>query len=149
MKVPVDRRRTIIIFIVADLLFAAALFLSCLNLFLFTKWGVVQILIIAMFVSVSAGMLVLSLIRNFYVIENKRLVVVRAFKEMCYNYADVVYIDEAQSEKRRVLCFFTNKGHTRYLPFDKDGLIYKEMRKKCKNLISKEEFERSFPDIKL
>ena len=149
MKVPVDRRRTVLIFIIVDIIFAIALFLSCINLFLFTKWGPIQFLIIGVYVGVSVLMLMLSLKRNFYVIENKYLVVVRSFKEMYYNYSDVVYIDEAQSEKRRVLCFYTNKGHTRYLPFDKDGLIYKEMRKRCKNLLSQEEFKRHYPDVKL
>ena len=81
MKVPLDRRRTILIFIIMYLLFAVGLFLSCMTLFLFQKWGVIQILIIILYVLTSIGMLVLSLVRNFYVIENKYLVQVRAFKE--------------------------------------------------------------------
>ena len=149
MKVPVDRRRTVLIFIIVDIIFAIALFLSCINLFLFTKWGPIQFLIIGVYVGVSVLMLMLSLKRNFYVIENKYLVVVRSFKEMYYNYSDVVYIDEAQSEKRRVLCFYTNKGHTRYLPFDKDGKIYETMCNKCRNLLSDEEFHTQYPNVNL
>ena len=132
-----------------DLIFAALLFLSCINLFLFQKFGVVQILVILLYVAVSIFMLVLSLKRNFYVIENKFLVVVRSFKNMYYYYNDVVYIDEAQTEKRRVLCFATNKGHARYLPFDKDGEIYKAFKNKCHNLLSQEEFRIRYPNIKL
>ena len=149
MKLPVDRKRTIIIFVVADLIFAVLLFASCINLFLFQKWGVVQILIIALFVIISVFMLVLSLTRNFYVIESKYLVVVKGTKEMYYYYNDVVYIDEAQTEKRRVLCFATNKGHARYLPFDKDGEIYRAFKNKCHNLLSQEEFRIRYPNIKL
>lgn len=149
MKVTVDIRRTLIIFIIMDLLFAALLFLSCLNLFIFTKWGVWQILVIILFVMVSVGMLILSLKRNFYVIENKYLVAVRGFKEMYYYYNDVVYIDVAQTEKRRVLCFFTNKGHVRYLPFDRHGEIYKAMSKRCHNLLDEETFKRNYPGVKL
>ena len=150
MKIPVDRKRTIITFIIADLIFAALLFLSCMYLFLFqTPWGVVQYLIIALFVIVSVFMLVMSLKRNFYVIESKYLVVVKGTKEMYYHYNDVVYIDKAQSEKKRVLCFYTNKWHTRYLPFDKEGKIYKTMCNKCHNLISEEEFKTRFPNVKL
>ena len=149
MKVPADRRRTIKLFIIMDLLFAIALFLSCFQLFVLQKWGVIQIMIIVLYVVISALMLFLSLKRNFYVIESKYLVAVRGFKEMYYYYNDVVYIDKAQSEKRKVLCFFTNKGHTRYLPFDKDGEIYKAMLKKCHNLLDEETFERQYPNIKL
>ena len=149
MKLPVDRKRTIITFVIADLIFAVLLFLSCIYLFLFQKWGVYQWLIIAVFVVVSVLMLVLSLTRNFYVIESKYLVVVKGRKEMYYYYGDVVYIDKAQSEKRRVLTFYTNKGHSRYLPFDKDGKIYSTMINKCHNLLSEEEFHTKYPNVKL
>ena len=120
MKVPVDRRRTILIFIIMDLLFAVGLFLSCMTLFLFQKWGVIQI-----------------------------LVQVRAFKEAYYHYNDVVYIDKEQSEKKRTLVFYTNKGHVRYLAFDRNGEIYQAMLKKCNNLLSKEEFKKRYPNVKM
>ena len=149
MKVPVDRRRTILIFIIMDLLFAVGLFLSCISLFLFQRWGVIQILIIILYVLTSVGMLLLSLLRNFYVIESKYLVQVRAFKEAYYHYNDVVYIDKEQSEKKRTLVFYTNKGHVRYLAFDRNGEIYQAMLKKCNNLLSKEEFKKRYPDVKM
>lgn len=149
MKLPVDRKRTLLIFLIADLLLATLLFFSCFNLFIFKPWGAVQIVIIIIFVILSAIMLVLSLTRNFYVIEAKFLVNVKGYKEMYYYYNDVVYIDKAQSEKRKVLCFYTNKGHSRYLPFDKEGKIYDAMCKKCHNLLSEEEFHIRYPKAKL
>ena len=149
MKLPVERKRTIITFVIADLIFAVLLFLSSIYFFLFQPWGVTQWMIIAVFVVVSLLMLVLSLTRNFYVIESKYLVVVKGRKEMYYYYGDVVYIDKAQSEKRRVLTFYTNKGHSRYLPFDKDGKIYSTMINKCHNLLSEEEFHTKYPNVKL
>ena len=149
MKVPVDRKRTIITFLIADLIFAVLLFLSCIYLFLFQTWGAVQWLIIAVYVGFSAFMLIMSLTRNFYVIESKYLVVVKGNKNMFYYYSDVVYIDREQSERRRVLTFYTNKGHTRYLPFDKDGKIYSTFLNRCKNALSEEEFHIRYPNIKL
>ena len=149
MKVKVDIKRTIKIFVIVDLIFAALLFLSCINLFLFTKFGIIQVLVILVYVGVSILMLVLSLKRNFYIIENKYIVVVRSFKEMYYHYSDVVYIDKVQSERRKILCFYTNKGHSRYLPFDAKGEIYKVMLKRCNNLLSDEEFKNRYPNVKL
>ena len=149
MKVPVDRKRTIITFLIADLIFAVLLFLSCVYLFLFQAWSVTQWLIIGLFVIFSVFMLVMSLTRNFYVIESKYLVVVKGNKNMYYDYADVVYIDREKSEKKKVLTFCTNKGHTRYLPFDKEGKIYKTMINKCHNVLSEEEFHTQYPNVKL
>ena len=118
MKLPVSRKRTLITFAIADLIFAVLIFLSCFSLFVLQEWGVIQIIIIILFVGISVLMLVLSLARNFYVIESKYLVTVKGTKEMYYNYKDVVYIDKAQSEKKKVLCFYTNKGHVpRASPF--------------------------------
>ena len=93
-------------------------------------------------------MLVMSLVRNFYVIESKYLVVVKGTKEMYYYYNDVVYIDKERSEKKKVLTFYTNKDHARYLSFDKDGKIYKTMCNKCHNLLSEEEFHNKYPNVK-
>lgn len=149
MKVPVSRKRTLITFFIADLIFAVLIFLSCFSLFVLQEWGVMQFIIIAIFVIFSVLMLVLSLTRNFYVIESKYLVAVKGTKEMYYHYKDVVYIDKAQSEKKKVLCFYTNKGHVRYLPFDKDGKIYETMCNKCHNLLSEEEFKTQYPNVKL
>ena len=149
MKLPVDRKRTILIFVIADLVFAALLFASCFRLFLFQKWNIAQILIIALYVVISVFMLVLSLTRNFYVIESKYLVVVKGNKEMVYNYSDVVYIDKEQTEKKKVLTFCTNKGHVIYLPFDKHGEIYTAFQKKCHNLLDKETFNRQYPNVKI
>ena len=149
MKLPVSRKRTLITFAIADLIFAVLVFLSCFSLFVLQEWGVIQIIIIILFVGISVLMLVLSLTRNFYVIESKYLVTVKGTKEMYYHYKDVVYIDKAQSEKKKVLCFYTNKGHVRYLPFDKDGKIYDAMCNKCHNLLSDEEFHAKYPDVKI
>ena len=149
MKLPVDRKRTIITFVIADLIFALMLFLSCINIFLFQKWGAVQIVIIGIFVLFSIIMLVFSLTRNFYVIESKYLVVVKGTKVLNYVYADVVYIDQEQSERKRVLAFCTNKGHVRYLPFDKEGKIYTTFLNKCHNLLELDEFRKRFPNAKI
>ena len=149
MKVPVSRKRTLITFFIADLIFAVLIFLSCFSLFVLQKWGVIQFVVIGIFVVISVVMLVLSLTRNFYVIESKYLVSVKGYKEMYYHYKDVVYIDKKQSEKRRVLCFYTNKGHVRYLPFDKNGKIYEAMCEKCHNLLSDEEFHSKYPNAKI
>ena len=149
MKLPVSRKRTLITFAIADLIFAVLIFISCFSLFVLQEWGAIQFVIIGIFVILSTIMLVLSLTRNFYVIESKYLVSVKGYKEMYYHYKDVVYIDKAQSEKKRVLCFYTNKGHMRYLPFDKDGKIYEAMCNKCHNLLSDEEFHAQYPNVKI
>ena len=149
MKLPVDRKRTLITFAIADTIFAVMIFLSCINIFLFQPFGALQIAIIGLFVFFSIFMLVLSLTRNFYVIESKFIVVVKGTKNYTYEYADVVYIDKEQTEKKRILTFCTNKGSVRYLPFDKEGKIYTTFLNKCHNLLDLEEFKSKYPNAKI
>ena len=149
MKLPVDRKRTLKIFFIADIAFGIMLFLSCMNLFIFQRWNATQTIIVILYAVISIFMLVLSLTRNFYVVEKKYLVVVKGTKNMFYNYEDVVYIDKAQTEKKKTLTFCTKQGHIRYLPFDKDGKIYQVFLNKCHNLLEKEELIRKYPGIKI
>ena len=149
MKLVVDRKRTFITFVIADLIFAVLLFVSCINLFCFQKFGATQIVVIALFVFISIFMLVLSLVRNFYVVEPKYLVVVKGTRVMNFDYSDVVYIDEETSKRKKTVTFCTNKGHVRYLPFDKDGKIYDVMVSKCKNRLEFDEFRRRYPNAKI
>ena len=149
MKLPVDRKRTLKIFFIADIAFGIMLFLSCMNLFIFQRWNATQTIIVILYAVISVFMLILSLTRNFYVIEKKYLVVVKGTKNMFYNYEDVVYIDKLQSEKKKTLTFCTKQGHVRYLPFDKDGEIYKAFLKNCHNLMEKDDFIKQYPKVDL
>lgn len=149
MKIVVDRKRTFITFLIADLIFGVLLFLSCINLFFFQDFGAVQVVIICLFVFISIFMLVLSLVRNFYVVEPKYLVVVKGTRVMNYDYSDVVYIDEETSKRKKTVYFCTNKGLVRYLPFDKDGKILNIMVSKCKNRLELDEFRRRYPNAKI
>lgn len=149
MKLVVDRRRTILTFIIVFLVMGAALFGICFWIFLDFPWDFRQPLIIAFWIVSSIVFLVLSLTKNYYVLEKKYLVVKRYTKELVYYFSDVLYIDEEQSIKKKTIHFYTRQGHARYLSFDRQGIIYKTMLEKCTNRLSKEEFEKGYPDVRL
>ena len=92
---------------------------------------------------------ILTIKMNYYVLHKKYVVVKRYNKELVYNFSDVIYIDEAQSEKKKTIIFVTNKGHERYLIFDKENILYQVMLQKCTNRISKEQLKNRFPNIDL
>lgn len=86
---------------------------------------------------------------NYYEINRKYVMFVRFNKKYIYHYNDVVYIDEKQSEKRHVVCFYTNKGHTRYLIFDRKNVLYPTMLKHCQNRLTSEKFKEKYPNVAL
>ena len=149
MKLVVDRRRTILTFFIAFLIMGAVLFGICFWIFLDFPWDFRQPLIIGIWVISSIVFLVLSLTANYYELNKKYVLVKRLRKELIYYYSDVIYIDEEKSAKKKMVHFYTRQGHARYLNFDKDGILYKTMLERCTNRMSKEEFERKYPDVRL
>ena len=93
--------------------------------------------------------LILSLSTQYYEINKKDVTEYKFGKKFTYFYSDVIYIDIEQSKKGKALTFVTNKGHVKYLTFDKDGKIFEAFLSKCHNLISLEEVKRKFPGIKI
>lgn len=93
--------------------------------------------------------IILSLKNNYYIIEKYRLVYHRLNKDMFYEYKSILYVDEVWSKKNKTLLFYTDLGHARYLPFDRDGMIYEKVMQRAKNLLSKEEYQARFPKVKM
>ena len=93
--------------------------------------------------------LVVALTTQYYELNKQDITEAKFGKKFVYFYSDIIYIDEEQSKKSKTLCFVTNKGHVKYLTFDKEGKIFEAALSKCKSLISREELERKFPGIKI
>ena len=148
MKVYPLLRKTIVMLIVSVLVAGALVFGMCFNLFIYQEWTWVQPFIIGVYIISSIVLFILTPRSIYYEVNRKYVTVVKYRKELVYNYSDVVYINEELSEKKKTICFYTNKGHVRYLAFDREGLLYKTMLANCKSRISKEEFEATYPNIK-
>ena len=149
MKVYPLLRKTLLMLFVSILVGAGLVFAMTFHLFLFRTWNWAQPTILAIF-GVASLLLIIFTPRAIYYEINKKYVIVSKYgKKQIYYYADVVYIDERLSEKRKTVHFYTNKGHARYLTFDQKGLLYKTMLHNCKNRLSEEEFHTSYPNVKL
>lgn len=141
--------KTLLTVIICILICGAILFVVCLDLFLNTKWGWQQPTLIAIWGALSIILILYTLFGTYYEVERKYVVVHKGFKKLIYYYVDVVYIDEEKSVKKKMVHFYTNKGHTRYLTFDKKNILYRTMISNCKNRITAEEFAMRYPKVKL
>lgn len=86
---------------------------------------------------------------SFYVITNSELIHRRMNKDLHFKFDDILYIDIEYTLKHKTLLFYTNKGDSRFLIMDKENTLYDEVKSRCKNLITKEQFHGKFPNIKL
>lgn len=120
-----------------------------LNTFLSWPWDWRQWLILGLWLGSGIILIIVTPLNIYYEVNRKYVVVTKYGKKLTYNYSDVVYIDEEKSKKKKVIHFYTNKGHARYLTFDQKDLLYPTMLANCKNRISKEEFTINYPNVKL
>ena len=149
MKVYPLLRKTIIMLVASVILVGGLVFLMFINNFLTFPWDWKPWLIIGVWGVSGIALIIITPLNIYYEVNKKYVEVTKYGKKNIYNYSDVVYIDEEQSEKKKVVCFYTNKGHCRYITFDRKGLLYKTMLANCKNRISKEEFQINYPNVKL
>ena len=91
---------------------------------------------------------VLSIKQTSYEITSLKLKHTKMGKVSEYFWSDIIYIDEEFSSKKKMLLFYTKDGRDHYLAFDKQGILYEKALEKC-HLVSKEEFQRKFPNKKI
>lgn len=149
MKVKIDPKRNLKIFLIAFLVCGAILFLCCISIFVFSwPWTALQYCVIAIYVILSLLLLFASFKTCYYVVENKYFEVVKFGKTVRYEYANVIYIDEEKSVKTKTISFMTKFDKTpRYVHFDKNNVLYNKMLEKCNNRMSRDDFYREHPDI--
>ena len=90
----------------------------------------------------------MSITQTYYEIQGPVFIHSKMGKVVEYSFADIIYIDEEFSEKKKMMRFFTRDGREHLLIFDRKGVLYETMLKKCP-LVSEEEFLRRFTDKKM
>ncbi len=148
MKVKIPWLKIFLMWLIIFLVMAVIVFFMFFNLFL-QQWSVIQPIIIAIYVLVMVAILMISINTHYYEINKKDITEAKFGKKFVYFYNDIIYIDEQESLRTKTLCFVTNRGHVKYLTFDKEGKIFKAATTKCNNLISLEEVKSRFPGIKI
>ena len=91
---------------------------------------------------------IISLTQTYYEIKGAVFTHSKMGKVVEYTFSNIIYIDQEFSSKKKMFRFFTRDGQEHLLIFDKNGELYETALKKCP-LISKEEFERRFPNKKM
>jgi len=91
---------------------------------------------------------ILSIKQTSYEVTSLKLVHTKMGKVNEYFWSDIIYIDQQFSERKKMLLFYTKDGRDHFLAFDKNGIIYSKALEKA-HLLSKEEFQRKFPNKKI
>lgn len=90
----------------------------------------------------------ISITQTYYTIDGAVFTHSKMGKIVDYNFANIVFLDEEFSVKRKMMRFFTKDGKEHLLLFDKETAVYNTILEKSP-LLSKEEFIRRFPNIKM
>jgi len=90
----------------------------------------------------------ISITKTYYIIDKQKIQHFKMGKQYEYRWSEIIYIEQEWSKKHKMLLFYLEDGHSRYLAFDKKGVIW-EYAMKYAHLISNEEFRERFPKVKL
>lgn len=134
---------------IAYVIGAVIIFLVGYKLFVTLPWSAGAYVILFCYIALCIALFIGIALNYFYVVENKGIVVKRLGKSLLYKYSEIIYIDEEESKKTKMVTFVMKNGDVRYLTYDKEGKLLDIMLKNCKNLISKEELKEKFPRVKL
>lgn len=110
------------------------------------EWSFRQTLMIIIMVILGFSMLIPSLISYYYIVEDKYFIMKKFGKEYQFDYANIEFIDIEESQKKKMVIFYSPKSKTRYLLGDKDGKLLETLIKKCPPTISVNEFKRKHPE---
>ncbi len=86
---------------------------------------------------------------NWYEMHKSHLVHHKGNQTLIYNFANILYIDDTYTIKHKTLLFYTDRGDARYLVLDPQQLLYTKTKERCKNLMSKEDYQAKFPRVKM
>lgn len=109
-------------------------------------WGVSQSIFVSILGVTFIGIYFLALFGFYYIIEDKCFVVKRLSKTIEYDYKNIEFIDIKESQRKKMVIFYTKTAHMRYMLGDKEGVLLETLIKKCPNVMSKEEFIRCHPE---
>lgn len=142
--------RIILIFVILFVIFEAIFFISFQGISGHGAWPPdISFAIYTPSLAVASIVFcILSITQTSYEVTPLKLVHTKMGKINEYFWSDIVYIDEEFSARKKMLLFYTKDGRDHFLAFDKKGIIFEKALEKS-HLLSKEEFQRKFPNKKI
>lgn len=143
IKARVSLKRTSIQFLIAFLVAGTLFFLILLNFFIFTPFGINQIIVITIFVGISILFYILAIFNHYFVVGEPGVIYQKFTRRRVFKYDEIIYINKEKTNCSNNIIFVTKYCQTELtIPKDKSNLVYSTMLKRCKNLINKEEMEK-------
>lgn len=149
MKLKIRLFKITITYLISMFVIGLMVFFIFFQNFISFPWGPLPYILIGGWLIGAIVFYIISITKNYYVLSKKYVTVHKYNKQLVYNFSEIIYIDEEKSNKQKTIIFVTNKGHVRYLTFDRKNILFRVMLEKCTNRISKEELLNRFPKIVL
>ena len=146
MKYKVNFSSLLIGNFVMILIASIILFFSTFNFNTFELNPIFYLVVITLIFCVSINLFIDRLFR-YYSLEKKYFVNKKILKKEIIEYSDIIYIDEEQFKKGMLFIYLNNGLRFTYM-LDKEKELGYALIKKCRNLISKDDFETQFPHLK-
>ena len=112
----------------------------------FLPWDYRQPLLLGAILILAIIATILAIKNTYFQLEDKDLLYRKFGKEFEFSYDKVEFIDVEQSKRKKMVIFYSTVSKAQYLLGDDKEEVLNHMIKKCKNVISKDDFRRRHAD---
>ena len=137
-----------VIYVVAFGAFISMFFTIDFKTWVFTPvvWDYRQPLVLGGIFVIGVAAFIPSLSSYYYTVGSHSFIMKRYGKEYEFDYKNIEFIDIKESQKKKMVIFYTKMAKTKYLLGDKDGVLLDTSIKKCPDIMTVEEFRRAHPE---
>ena len=137
-----------VIYVVAFGAFISMFFTIDFKTWVFTPvvWDYRQPLVLGGIFVIGVAAFIPSLSSYYYTVGSHSFIMKRYGKEYEFDYKNIEFIDIKESQKKKMVIFYTKTAKTKYLLGDKDGVLLDTLIKKCPDIMTVEEFRRAHPE---
>lgn len=92
---------------------------------------------------------IVSITQTYYIVDKSCIIHNKMGHEYRYRFSEMLYIDEEWSKKHKMLLFYLADGKSKFLAFDRDGIIFDYALTYAVHRMSREEFQSRYPNVRL
>lgn len=149
MKIRPSQLKTCLIILGSGVVFVGLSLISPIINIVKGQFKIVDIVLPIILVVVSIVFSLVTYLRAYYYLDRTYFIQQFIIKKKLFYYNNISYIDDIRSRRSKTLVMYLNTGRQVILAMDKNCKLLFEVSSRCQNLLSRSEFLRKHPNVRL
>lgn len=149
MKIRPSQKKMILIILILGVVFVGVSLITPIYNLVNSKFDVKDIILSIILVVLSIVFSIVTYLRAYYLLGPKSITQQYIVKKKVYMYDDIAYIDDIRSRRSKTLVMYLNSGKQVLMAMDSAGKLLYEVSSRCTKLMSRSEFLKKHPNVRL